>query len=48
MYYALIRGNACVNKFAQSKNNFVCDFITSMNMCCAKLYNMYVDLEKKK
>lgn len=34
-------------KFAQSKNNFVCDFITSMNMCCVELYDMYVDLEKK-
>jgi len=34
-------------KFAQSKNNFVCDFDKFVKMCCAELYNMYVDPEKK-
>jgi len=34
-------------KFAQSKNNFVCDFDKSMKMCCAELYIMYVDPKKK-
>jgi hypothetical protein len=34
-------------KFAQAQDCFVCDFITFMKMCCAELYNMYFDLEKK-
>jgi hypothetical protein len=34
-------------KFAQSKNNFMCDFDKFVKMCCAELYNMYVDPKKQ-
>jgi hypothetical protein len=29
-------------RFAQLKDNFVCDFVTFVKMCCAELYNMYM------
>ncbi len=34
-------------KFAQTWDMYVYDFATIVNICCVKLYNMYLDLEKK-
>jgi len=34
-------------KFTHAYDTFVCDFVIVVKMCCAKLYNMYFDLEKK-
>ncbi len=34
-------------EFAQTWDMYVYDFAIIVNICCAKLYNMYLDLEKK-
>lgn len=34
-------------KFAQDYDIFACDFETIVNMCCVKLYNMYLAIVKK-
>jgi hypothetical protein len=34
-------------KFAQSQDCLVCDFITFVKTCCAELYNMHYNMEKK-
>jgi hypothetical protein len=34
-------------KFAQDFDIFACDFETIVNMCCVKLCNMYLAIEKK-
>jgi hypothetical protein len=34
-------------KFTHAYDAIVCDFVIVVKMCCAKLYNMYFDLEKK-
>jgi hypothetical protein len=34
-------------KFAQDFDIFACDFGAIVNMCCVKLYNMYLAIEKK-
>jgi len=28
-------------KFVHGHETFVCEFVTTIEMCCAKLYNMY-------
>ncbi len=30
-------------KFAQVHDIFVCDFVTTMKICCIELYNMYLN-----
>ncbi len=30
-------------KFAQVHDTFICDFVTTMKICCIELYNMYLD-----
>jgi hypothetical protein len=34
-------------KFAQLKDSFVCDFVTSMKMCCVEFYNMYMLIQRR-
>jgi hypothetical protein len=34
-------------KFVQTCDTFVCDFVTIVKLCCAKLYKLYSNLETK-
>jgi len=34
-------------KFVHARDTCLCDFLSSMKMCCVKLYNFYLDLKNK-
>jgi hypothetical protein len=36
-----------LNKFAQNRDTFVCDFVRARMMCCADLHTLYYDAKKK-
>jgi len=35
-----------LRKFMHGHDTFVCEFVTTIEICCAKLYNMYSNLKK--
>jgi hypothetical protein len=36
-----------LKKILHDHDTFVCEFVTTIEMCCAKLYNMYSNPKKK-
>jgi hypothetical protein len=43
----LLEATHVIIKFAQTWDMHVYDFATIVNLCCVKLYSVYLDLEKK-
>ncbi len=42
-----LEGVQSLNKLAQNKDTFICDFVSIVKLCQFEIYTMYVDLEKQ-